>query len=127
MIHLDTSFLIRALVPRSAADRALRGWILRGERLAISAIAWAEFRCGPLAHDDERFARALLGEPVSFTAEDATRAAECFTLAGRRRGTLADCMIAAVAMREGAMLATMNPADFRRLETAGLVLADIPS
>jgi predicted nucleic acid-binding protein len=125
MIHLDTSFLIRALVPRSAADRALRGWILRGERIAISAIAWAEFCCGPLADDHERFARALLGEPLPFTAADATRAAECFGVTGRRRGTLADCMIAAVAMREGAALATMNEADFRRLERVGLVLANI--
>lgn len=123
MIHLDTGFLIRALAAGSAEDRALRGWLRRGERLGISAIAWAEFQCGPLSPGHDRFARAVLGEPVAFTAEDALRAAAFFALSGRRRGTLADCMIAAVAVGSGALLATTNIADFMRLESAGLTLA----
>lgn len=125
MIHLDTGFLIRALAAGSAEDRALRGWLRRGERLGISAIAWAEFQCGPLSPGHDRVARAVLGEPVAFTAEDALRTAEFFARSGRRRGTLADCMIAAVAVGSGAVLATTNIADFVRLESAGLTLARI--
>ncbi len=127
MIHLDTGFLIRALLAGSAEDRALRQWILRRERLAISAIAWTEFASGPLSPGQQGFASALLGEPVAFTAEDAELAARFFSLAGRRRGTLADCMIAAVAVRSRASIATTNPADFRRLEAHGVVIADRPS
>jgi len=46
-----------------------------------------------------------------------------FNRAGRRRGSLLDCMIAAIALRAGAALATANQADFRRLRAAGLRLA----
>jgi predicted nucleic acid-binding protein len=103
-------------------DRALRRWLLRGERLGISAIAWAEFQCGPLAPSQNKFAVALLGAPIAFTADDAVRAAELFRIGGRRRGTLADCMIAAVALRSSAALATSNAVDFERLEGEGLTV-----
>lgn len=36
MIHLDTSFLIRALVRGSVEDNSLRAWLHAGERLAMS-------------------------------------------------------------------------------------------
>ena len=49
MIHLDTSFLIRALDPGSPEDLELRGWIREGETLGMSTVAWAELLCGPLA------------------------------------------------------------------------------
>ena len=42
MIHLDTSFLIRALVRGSAQDKRLRGWLGAGEPIGMSSIAWAE-------------------------------------------------------------------------------------
>ena len=125
MTHLDTSFLIRALLAGSPEDIALRRWLRRGEALGISSIAWAEFLCGPRDPSHDRFARRVLGEPVAFTAEDAAWAAEYFARSGRRRGTLADCMIAAVAVREGAALATANPSDFVRLRDSGLVLMDL--
>jgi predicted nucleic acid-binding protein len=67
-------------------------------------------------------AARLLGEPISFIAEDAELSARLFNLSGRRRGTLADCMVAATALRLDAELATANALDFARFEAAGLRL-----
>ena len=47
-IHLDTNFLIRALVAGSAESEALRKWLRGGQAVAISALAWGEFLCRPL-------------------------------------------------------------------------------
>jgi len=52
MIHLDTSFLIHAMVPSSRADKSLRKWLRDEEDLAISSIAWAEFLCGPVERSE---------------------------------------------------------------------------
>jgi predicted nucleic acid-binding protein len=51
-------------------------------------------------------------------------AAQLFNETGRRRGTLADCMIASVAIREQAVLATKNSADFARFRSAGLRMSE---
>ena len=124
MIHLDTSFLIRALVRASAEDAVLRLWIEKGEEIATSTLAWTEFLCGPLAPAGMDIAAELLGEPVAFGAAQTTVAAMLFNESGRRRGSLIDCMIAAVAIESGAELATGNVRDFRRLEPLGLRIAD---
>lgn len=120
MIHLDTSFLTRALLRDSPEDRKLREWLGAGTRLAISAIGWAEFLCGPMAAQDIELAGQIIQEQVPFEGEDATLCARLFNLSGRRRGSLTDCMIAATAVRLDAPLATSNPQDFHRLEAAGL-------
>ena len=119
MIHLDTGFLIRGLVRNSVEDLKLRSWLKASTQLGISSIAWAEFLCGPVETGDVDLAARII-QRVSFVDEDAVMAARLFNLSGRRRGTLIDCMIAAVAVRIGASLATTNPEDFRRLESAGL-------
>jgi predicted nucleic acid-binding protein len=46
MIHLDTGFLIRALVRNSAEDLKLRSWLKARTRVAISCIARAELCSG---------------------------------------------------------------------------------
>jgi len=122
LIHLDTSFLIRALVPGSAQDRELRGWLARGEEVGVSSIAWAEFLCGPVRADVIAAVTRFLAERAPFLDEDGARAAGLFNAAGRRRGSLLDCMIAAVALRSDAPLATANRADFRPFEREGLKL-----
>jgi predicted nucleic acid-binding protein len=122
VIHLDTSFLIRALVPGTREDRELRRWLAAGERVAMSTIAWTEFLCGPVDAAAAATVNALLAERPPYAEEDAARAAELFNASGRRRGSLVDCMIAAVAVRSGAPLATSNRADFRTLEAEGLRL-----
>ena len=123
MIHLDTSFLIRALDPGSAEDRKLRDWIGAGQPLGMSAIAWAELLCGPLAISEMELAADIVGQRPDFTPEQAVMAARLFNESGRRRGSLVDCMIAAAALADGASLATANVADFLRFTTSGLELA----
>lgn len=125
MIQLDTSFLIRALVKGSPQDRALRSWLRAGESLAISAIAWGEFLCGPADRSHFDLAARVVPERLAFTGDDATLAAQLFNDSGRRRGSFVDCMIAATAIRAEADLATANAGDFRRFDGAGLRLAAI--
>jgi predicted nucleic acid-binding protein len=122
MIHLDTNFLIRGLVPRSAAETKLRTWRTDGEVLGISSISWSEFLCGPLNPSDEALAQMLFPSPEPFLASDAYKAAELFNATGRRSRSLADCQIAAVALRCNASLATANVADFTVFQTHGLSL-----
>jgi predicted nucleic acid-binding protein len=120
MIHLDTGFLIRALVRNSAEDLKLRNWLRASTHVEMSSIAWAEFLCGPVASSDADLAAHIVRNRVPFGDDDAVMAAKLFNLSGRRRGTFIDCMIASVALKTGAFLATTNPEDFRRLEAAGL-------
>jgi len=114
IIHLDTSFLIRALKANSGEDTQLRRWMADGVKLGMSAIGWAEFLSGPLDQPQLALAAAIVGEPEPFVAQDSIQTAELFNHSGRRRGSLLDCMIAATAIRVGAGLATSNRGDFRR-------------
>jgi predicted nucleic acid-binding protein len=121
VIVLDTSFLVRALVPGAAEDTELRRWLAADEELAISAVAWAEFLCGPLDREVAVLATAIVGEPLPLTAAHARRATDLFNSQGRRRGSLVDCLIAATAIEANAELATANQRDFQNMP--GLRLA----
>lgn len=123
MIHLDTSFLIRALNLGTSEDRKLREWIGAGETLSISMVAWTEFLCGPLDESEIALAAQIVGQRSDFTTDHTTIAAHLFNESGRRRGSLIDCMIAAAALADGAPIATRNVADFRRFEDSGLKVA----
>jgi predicted nucleic acid-binding protein len=113
LIHLDTGFLIRATKRGSTEYDVLRNWVARGLRIEISVIAWSEFLCGPIDDTGLELATRIVGDPQPLLIADAKLAAEFFNLSGRRRGHLADCMIAATAVRLGAALATINARDFR--------------
>ncbi len=102
-IHLDTSFLIRALVPGSEESEMLRGWLISRRGIAMSTLAWGE-----------------IFDPL---VDGAGAAARLFNQSGRRRGTFHDCIIAATAGGADAVLATMDRADFRRFMAHGLELA----
>ena len=121
MIHLDTNFLIQALVPGSPAETKLQTWITDGD-LSISSVAWSEFLCGPLSTKDEELAQLLFANPEPFLDSDAYKAAELFNATGRRSRSLADCQIAAVALRCKARLATGNASDFAAFQRYGLTL-----
>jgi predicted nucleic acid-binding protein len=123
MIHLDTNFLIQALVPNSPAESKLQTWLSNGEDLGISSIAWSEFLCGPLTPTEATLAEMLVPSPEPFLASDAYKAAELFNATGRRSRSLADCQIAAVALRCEARIATANEADFSSFQSQGLLLA----
>jgi predicted nucleic acid-binding protein len=122
MIHLDTNFLIRGLVRGAPEDKMLRDWLRSGESLGMSTIAWAEFLCGPVETGHRELATVIVSERIPFLEEDSVKAALLFNEAGRRRGTLADCMIASTSLRLQAPLATANPSDFIRFEAAGLIV-----
>jgi predicted nucleic acid-binding protein len=121
-VHLDTSFLIRALAPGTAESDALREWLGTGRAVAISALAWGEFLCGPVDARAAALARRIVRTHVSVGTEEATMAARLFNEAGRRRGSFSDCIVAAAAVLHGACLATSDRADFQRFVSLGLQL-----
>lgn len=123
-IHLDTSFLIRALVPGSTEGRELRRWLREGRSVAISTLAWGEFLCGPLKEGAEGLARRVARTHVPLGTEEAAVAAGLFNGTGRRRGTFQDCIVAATAMTSSAVLATCDRTDFLRFAASGLTLAE---
>ena len=123
MVDVDANFLIDVFKRNSATSRAVARWVADGESLAISAVAWAEFLCGPAAPENAAEARGLLNSIEPLTEEDAAVAAELFNATGRRSRSLADCMIAAHAIRRDAVLATLNVRDFRVFEKFKLKLA----
>jgi predicted nucleic acid-binding protein len=96
VIHLDTNCLIGSLIAGTPQDAQVRTWMATGESLRVDVVVWAEFLCGPVTPQQLAAARAFLPRPEPFLAEDAERAATLFNATGRRRGSLADCMIAAV-------------------------------
>jgi len=123
MIHLDTNFLIQATVAGSSAHAGFRKWSNAGESFGVSAVAWAEYLCGPLDPQGEAIAKQMFPFPEGFLAGDAALAADLFNKTGRRSRSLADCMITAVAIRCGAKVATLNASDFQPFVQQGLVLA----
>jgi len=123
-IHLDTSFLIRALVPGTGESARLSNWLGERRSVALSAFAWGEFLCGPLGDAEESEAGRIANRYIPVGTEEATAAAGLFNHAGRRRGSFPDCIIAATAILADAELATSNPSDFERFIDVGLVLAE---
>jgi len=123
VIHLDTSFLVRALAAGTFQDQRLREWLAAGETIGMSAVAWAEFLCGPVEPTALELLDKVVTERAAFSEGEAMLAARLFNESGRRRGSFADCMIAAAAIRASVPLATDNPKDFRRFAAAGLTLA----
>ena len=89
----------------------------------MSAVAWAELLCGPLARSEMEWAAEIVGQRQDFTRSTPALAARLFNESGRRRGSLIDCMIAATALAAAASLATANDADFLRFKDSGLTMA----
>jgi len=121
MVHLDTNFLIEALKPNSPKQaQVLAWWSAPNDDVNVSSVVWAEFFCGPLSPMQEQAARHFFPAAEPLLPADAETAALLFNKTGRRSRTLADCMIAAVALRCRARLATINTADFQPFVQHGL-------
>jgi len=123
LILLDTNFLIAVLQPGSREDLQLQRWLNANEVVRTSIMVWAEFLCGPVTPEQIRTVAALTREPEPIRMEDTVRSAELFNATGRRRGSLADCLIAATCLRLDAAIATNNVEDFRRFMPFGLRVA----
>ena len=121
-IHFDTNFLILAVARGTMEARKTDRWLKARYQLQVSAVAWTEFQCGPVSEEAIGAAALLTGKPIAFDALDAITAAGLFNFGGRRRSSTVDCMIAAIALRAGAMLATHNRQDFERFVPFGLNL-----
>lgn len=125
MIHLDTNFLIAIEDAHAPESKSFRAWLRAGEELSISSLAWTEYLCGPLPEKHIQAASILFPNPEPYLAEDCVLTARLFNHTGRRRGSMLDCMIAAIALRNNARLATLNVDDFRPFEKFGLQLVVI--
>jgi predicted nucleic acid-binding protein len=53
VIHLDTNYLIGMSKPTTPAGRQVTAWVAAGETLGCSAMAWAEYLCGPVTAADQ--------------------------------------------------------------------------
>ena len=123
MIHLDTNFLIDALLPGSPQEAKLVSWQSGAEAMGFSSVAWGEFLCGPLSRVAESYARRIFPHAEPLERADAEKAAELFNQTGRRSKSYADCCIAGIAIRAGAALASSNEDDFSPMIPLGLALA----
>ncbi|MGD0814283.1 MAG: PIN domain-containing protein [Verrucomicrobiota bacterium] len=127
MIHLDTNYLIGLLVKGSAQALEVDGWLVAGQTLAASAVAWTEFLNGPITPLEISQAEAVLrSRIVPFGQPEAVLAAVLFNKTGRRRGSRFDCLIAATAILDQAEVATVNDTGFKVFVPHGLKLAAAP-
>jgi predicted nucleic acid-binding protein len=122
MIQVDTNYLIALENPASDASSRFQAWLDAGERVGVCAIVWTEYLCGPLSPAKLRAADELFRWKEPFLSGDAVVAAKLFNGTARRRGSMGDCMIAAVALRCHARFATLNRDDFLPYESCGLQL-----
>lgn len=127
MICLDANYLIGGTSKQRPESGHLLAWIDAGETFCAPAPAWYEFLCGPLETDAVEAMKDLVGERiVPFDSDSSALAAELFNKIGRPRTRRVDVMIAAIAIRQGAKLATLNTAHFEPMVKHGLELARVP-
>jgi predicted nucleic acid-binding protein len=124
MIHLDTNCLIDIQAPKSRVRSWLLAKVRLGEKVSCSVLAWAEYLCGPLSSEERELSWQLIeGAPAPLDSFTSELGAEFFNATGRRRGSLADCLVAATAINHNAVFVTLNNHDFASFESLGLKLA----
>jgi predicted nucleic acid-binding protein len=128
MIHLDTNILIDLVTAHSPQVPLIREWLSEGRILTTSSVAWSEFLNGPHSNSQKHAMRAILAGGIRpFDEEQAELASRLCHITGRRRGSHADCMIAAAALAKREVVATRNLKDFQRFVPHGLMLEAIPT
>jgi predicted nucleic acid-binding protein len=116
--HLDTDFLLRALLSRGP-ERALLRRISDSEaEIEMSAVAWYEFCRGPRRPEQEALARSYLEADgvIAFDEQLAVVAADLFRRLGRPRKRAADIAIAVTAIARGARLLSGNTRDYSSID-----------
>lgn len=122
-ILLDTNALIALSDPSNILFETLEQLLRSGATALSCSVAWHEYVRGPLLDGDRnRALRVIESRILPFARENAELAAKLFNNTGRRRGSTADCMIAAVAIGNDSVLLTRNISDFQRFEEHGLSL-----
>lgn len=128
MIHLDTNILVDLVTAHSAQVAPVIRWLEQSETLTTSAVAWSEFLNGPHSTGQKDAVRAVLAGGIKpFDEAQAELASRLFHYSGRRRGSHADCMIAAAALSAREPMATRNVKDFERFVPHGLILEALPT
>lgn len=128
ILHLDTNLLIDIVTAGSPHIAVVRRWLAEGRKLATSAIAWSEFCNGPHSKEQKDAVFAILEKRITdFTWQQAEEASRLFHRTGRKRGSHADCMIAAAAMSSHVPVATRKIKDFERFVPFGLKLEAVPT
>jgi predicted nucleic acid-binding protein len=122
MICLDTSCLIRALIPGTADARNVERWIRSEEALILPTVAWYEFLCGCIVEEEQLALSILTGGLRDFGDSEARLASQMFRELRKPRYLRVDAMIAATAITSDARLATNNRADFEPFVPHGLEL-----
>jgi predicted nucleic acid-binding protein len=128
VIHLDTNLLIDLVTSHSAQVQMVHGWLKNKIPLAASAVTWSEFCNGPHSKEQKDAVHAILrGGIHPFTEDQAEFASRLFHQTGRKRGSHADCMIAAAAFCARQSIATRNIKDFERFLPYGVKLIPVPT
>lgn len=128
VIHLDTNILIDLVTSHSAQVEMVRGWLNNNIPLAASAVTWSEFCNGPHSKEQKEAIHAILrGGIYPFSEDQAEFASRLFHKTGRKRGSHADCMIAAAAFCSRKSIATRNIKDFERFVPYGIKIIKVPT
>jgi predicted nucleic acid-binding protein len=120
--HLDTDFLVKALLGPGAERELLRDIADSALEIEISGLAWYEFCRGPRAPEQEAVARSFFESEgiIAFDEELAVKAAELFRQLGSPRRRAFDVAIAATAIARGARLLTGNTRDYTGIDGLSL-------
>lgn len=116
--HLDTDFLVKALMSSGPERTLLRELSDSPVEIEMSALAWYEFCRGPRLPQQEAVARNYLEAEgvIDFDESSATLAADIFRRLGSPRRRAADVAIAAVAISRDARLLTGNVRDYSGID-----------
>ena len=98
--------------------------LIAGEPLHVSALAWAEYLCGPLKAGEEGRCLTILDRVEPVDASTAALAAHLFNATGLRARSMGDCVTAAAAILANEPLATENTSNFEPFVPHGLIIAD---